>query len=178
MIETLKTKKSGSLLFPMSCLAALVFLAAIILYTESIFVMPKVGLLLDEGALNDAQATGIGYVAGLGEMMINWSVAIIGAIALSAKGIQNQVGMAKFFSGFSLILGFVASIVAIWLGMLVLDLTINSLMLEQDPLKNNTLALCRKWQYFAFVGALVLFIFSRVSAIYYAPPESKIEDQS
>jgi hypothetical protein len=167
----IKTTQFERLIFPVFCLVALALLAFIIVYIETLIVQPKIAPLLDEGALNDAQKTGIDYVAGLGELMINWSVATIGAIALSAKGIQKQQGMEKLFSGFSLVFGFIASIISIWLGMLVLDITINSLTLEQDPLQNASLYLCRRWQYLSFVCALVFFVFSQIVSVFYTPSE-------
>jgi hypothetical protein len=57
--------------------------------------------------------------------------------------------------------------------MLVLDLTINSLALEQDPLNNASLYLCRRWQYLSFVGALVLFVLSWIISAAYPLQQEK-----
>jgi hypothetical protein len=147
-------------------------MAATIIYIETLIVAPKIAPLLEDGSLSDAQATAIGYTKDLGELMINWSVALIGAISLSTRNALKCTGLIKVLSGLLLGIAFVCCIISIWLGMLVLDLTINSLALEQDPLNNTSLYLCRRWQYLSFVGALVLFVLSWIISAT-SPPQKQ-----
>jgi hypothetical protein len=165
--------RSSELVLPLYGFVLLVVLAAVIIYIETIIVAPKIAPLLDEGALSDAQSTAISYTKDLGELMINWSVALIGAIALSTRNTLKSRGLIKVLSALLLGLAFLCCIISIWLGMLVLDLTINSLALEQDPLNNASLYLCRRWQYLSFVGALVLFVLSWIISAAYPLQQEK-----
>ena len=167
----------NSLLFPIVCLVVLLGVGAVILVVERQIVMPRIAPILEAGSLSDAQRTAIDYISQLGELMISWSVAILGAIALSARSILGERGLFRWVSGGALALSFLACILSIWLGMVVVDIIIESLTLEQDPIKNVALHLCRRWQYVFFILALVFFVFSWLNAVVHASPR-KTENEA
>jgi hypothetical protein len=151
------------LVFPAICLGLLAGLGVALPLIERSIVMPRIGPLLEDGALTDAQATAIDHITTLGTLMINWCVAILGGIAVSARTLLAPGGVKQWLSGGAIALSFVACIVSIWLGMVVADLLIQLLTMEQVPTQNETLLLCRRWQYLSFVVALVFFVFAWIN---------------
>jgi hypothetical protein len=138
----------------------LVVTATLIVYVEPWIVKPEVSVLLDKGVMSDAQKAATGQVIELGKLMINWSIAAIGAIAVSVSRISKMIDTHAIIAKITLGLSFFIFIISIWLGLVVFDIAINSLAMEQDPLKSDTLNWCRKWQYLLFVYALVVFMSS------------------
>lgn len=59
--------------------------------------------------------------------MIEWSVALIGAIALPLRTVFRREGMVLFVGGGTLGISFLRCIVSVWLGMIVLDITTHPL---------------------------------------------------
>ncbi len=151
------------LVFPAICLGLLAALGVAIPLIERSIVMPRIAPLLQDGALTDAQAKAIDHISNLGTLMINWCVAILGSIAVSARPLLTLSGVKQWLSGGALALSFVACISSIWLGMVVADILILSLTLEQVPTQNETLLLCRRWQYLSFIVALVFFVFAWIN---------------
>lgn len=141
-------------------LAALAAFGAAVVLTERKLMAPAIGELLLDGNLNDAQNSAMRHISDLGKLMISWSVAILGAIAVSARQVKDWTGMSQGISFAALGLSFVACVLSVWCGMLVLDSLIQSLSLEQDPLGNTTMHLFRRWQYIFFVAGLILFVSS------------------
>lgn len=151
------------LLFPAACLGVLAALGVAIPLIERSIVMPRIAPLLQDGALTDAQSTAIDHISKLGTLMINWCVAILGGIAVSARTLLTLGGVKQWLSGGAVALSFLACIISIWLGMVAADIVIHSLTLEQVPTQNETLLLCRRWQYLSFIAALVFFVFAWIN---------------
>jgi len=117
------------------------------------------GIYLENGILSDAQKESLKVMLDLNKLLMNWSIAVIGAVGFFLKlNIEKDVPLQKK----DLILSFIiiiVSVTSLFLGHLSVDRTSEMLSLDQYPVNNETVRSLGRLQYLTGLGAITLFGF-------------------
>ncbi|MBE9490648.1 MAG: hypothetical protein IMY67_10170 [Bacteroidetes bacterium] len=119
----------------------------------------KPGIYLNGGVLSDAQKESLKVMLDLNKLLMNWSIAVIGAVGFFLKlNVEKDVSLQKR----DLILSFIIIIVAVtslFLGHLSVDRTSEMLSLDLYPVNNETIRNLGRFQYLTGLSAITLFGF-------------------
>ncbi len=151
-------KKSYTKGVTLAALALLLMAVIMVLYEKTISDIEP-GIYLNNGVLSDAQKESLKVMLDLNKLLMNWSIAVIGAIGFFLKlNVEKDVPLRQE----DLILSFVIIIVAVislFLGHLAIDRSSEILSLDQYPVNNKTIRSLGRFQYLTGLGAITLFGF-------------------
>lgn len=141
-----------------AALVLLIMAVVLVLFEKNISDIEP-GLYLKDGVLSDAQKESLKVMLDLNKLLMNWSIAIIGAVGFFLKlNVEKDVPLQKK----DLILSFaiiVVAVISLFLGHLSVDRTSEILSLDQYPVNNETVRSLGRFQYLTGLSAITLFGF-------------------
>lgn len=135
----------------------LVGLVSLMLWFETRVSVNSPGVLLEGGALSEAQKQALTAMLDLVKLLTNWTIAVVGATGFFLKA---NVDKNLPITTFDLLLTFVIILLAVlslFLGHLVLDRTAEVLSLFQFPLNDARVRSLGRYQYLLGLGAISVF---------------------
>lgn len=155
------TPEQRSDYIPATALAGIVIvlILAALLGFEYYVANTEVGRLLENGDLSDTQRSSLDLMLDLVTLFMNWSIAVIGAVAYFLKlAIEKPAQLRKLdlMMSFGIILLAVSSL---FFGHLVIDDSIQLLAIEQFPVTNDEVRMIGRLQYGTGLSAIALFGF-------------------
>jgi hypothetical protein len=132
-------------------------LVSLMLWFENRVSVNSPGVLLDGGALSEAQKQALTAMLDLVKLLTNWTIAVIGATGFFLKA---NVDKNLPITTFDLLLTFVIILLAIlslFLGHLVIDRTAEVLSLYQFPLNDARVRSLGRYQYLLGLAAISVF---------------------
>jgi hypothetical protein len=133
------------------------------LHVEKVLVSPESAQLLEKFA--DVHKESIKYMVDIGNLIINWSTAILAGLSIALSQYLKNIGKISITVISIYAISFLSCIISIWLGLVVLDIIVLSLAIEQAPWDNKSLHICRQGQYLTFIFGLMMFCFSWILAL-------------
>ena len=136
----------------------LLMAAAMVLFEISISAV-KPGIYLKNGELSDAQKESLTVMLDLSKLLMNWSIAVIGAVGFFLKlNVEKDVPIRKVDLIFSFII-MIFAIISLYFGHLAIDKTSEILSLDQYPVNNKTVRHLSRSQYLFGLISITLFGF-------------------
>jgi len=117
------------------------------------------GIYLENGNLSDAQKESMSVMLELQTLLMNWSIVTIGAMGFFLKlNVEKNMRLRSL----DLLLSFlviILSVISLFFGHLVVDLSAELLSLDQFPVNDETIRNLGFYQYVTGLGAISLFGF-------------------
>lgn len=105
----------------------------------------------------DAKKMGLEMIASRSELMSSWAIAVMASLGF----IFNYVRGKKHLSKLTVIIGFsvfLLAFVSVFLSHIQFDVMARMLILGEDPVDNERVFTLLRGQFFALVGAIVVFV--------------------
>ena len=130
--------------------------ASMVVYEARLELKP--GLALD-GLLSDTQSQSIKITLDLIQLIMTWTLAVIGAAGFFLKlNLENKDSLRRFDIALTFMIILVC-VVSLYFGHLAVDRTANLLAVDQFPVGKTELRRMCQYQYLAFFASLLLFGF-------------------